>query len=1106
MTPVRSRILISALFVMILTACLSSTIRAAEPCEEWLGKIVSVQGSVETRKIGETLWKPVHLNDIYCAGDMIRVQENSRAAVVLYNGATLRLDQKSAITFTGVEKKQTLLLRLIEGAAHFFSRVPRSLKLATPYVNGGVEGTEFYVSVEGEQTFLSVFEGKVLAANEFGSLAIVSGQSAVAEKGKTPALRVVVHPRDAVRWALYYPPVIYVPPENVPVKKDTHDPRFLVYRASSLLSLGRVDEAKTDIHQALKLDPKYGEAIALESIIAVVQNQKENALDFAQKAVKLDPNSASARIALSYAQQARFDLKGARASLEAAVKLAPENALAWARLAELWSSFGDLDKSLEAAQKAVNLNPELSRTQTVLGFVYLTQVKMSDSKDAFKKAIELDQVAPLPRLGLGLAKIRDGDLQGGGREIEIAASLDPNNSLIRSYLGKVYYEEKRVKLDGREYAVAKELDPRDPTPWFYDAIRKQMVNRPVEALQDLQKAIELNDNRAVYRSRLLLDSDLAARSSSLARVYNNLGFQKLGLVEGWKSVNTDPGNFSAHRFLADSYAALPNHEIARVSELLQSQLLQPINITPIQPQLAESDLRILEGAGPSALSFNEFNPIFQRNQVALQGSVVVGGNSTQGNDLVFSGVYGRTSFSIGQFHGETDGFRENNDQKQNIYNVFGQASLSQKTNIQVEYRNTDKETGDLTRLFDPDDFWNTLRKDRDTESFRFGFRHAVSPNSDIIASFIYQDADSNDQRMVPVAPPVEVSSHWETKEEGYTAEAQYQLRRDRFNIITGAGYFDADREDIWKDYLIVPGLSPMLIPSSPPELTDIQHSNFYVYSQIKFPEKFTWTIGGSADLFDGGLYDLDTGQFNPKFGLTWNPLQNTTLRAAAFRVFKRTLISNQTIEPTQVAGFNQFFDDSNGTDSWRYGVAVDQKFTTSLYGGVELSQRDLSVPWLFQSGTISELREADWEQKLGRAYFYWTPHRWLSLSAEYQYERFERDIEAIGVEHFTYLKTHKLPLGINFYHPSGLSAGVKAAYVDQSVVSVDPNTKVPTDDSDQFWVADASLSYRLPDRFGILSFECKNLFDEGFRFQDTDPANPSIYPERLVLVRLTLSF
>jgi hypothetical protein len=90
-------------------------------------------------------------------------------------------------------------------------------------------------------------------------------------------------------------------------------------------------------------------------------------------------------------------------------------------------------------------------------------------------------------------------------------------------------------------------------------------------------------------------------------------------VEGWNSENTDPTNLSAHRFLSDTYSALPRHEIARVSELLQSQLLQPINITPIQPGLAESNLFLISSQGPSAPGFNTFNPLFNRNQATLQG-------------------------------------------------------------------------------------------------------------------------------------------------------------------------------------------------------------------------------------------------------------------------------------------------------------------------------------------------------------------------------------------------------------------------------------------------------------------------------------------------------
>src|SRR5947208_7719173 len=187
--------------------------------------------------------------------------------------------------------------------------------------------------------------------------------------------------------------------------------------------------------------------------------------------------------------------------------------------------------------------------------------------------------------------------------------------------------------------MAKQLDPKDPTPYFYDAILKQTTNRPVEALQDMQRAIELNDNRAVYRSRLLLDSDLAARSAALGRIYSDLGFQQLALVEGWKSVNTDPTNYSAHRFLADSYAVLPRHQIARLSELLQSQLLQPLNMTPIQPQLPEANQFLISAGGPGALSFNEFNPIFNRNGITFQTNGLAGENSTYASEGVLSGIY-----------------------------------------------------------------------------------------------------------------------------------------------------------------------------------------------------------------------------------------------------------------------------------------------------------------------------------------------------------------------------------------------------------------------------------------------------------------------------------
>src|SRR2546428_5023094 len=92
------------------------------------------------------------------------------------------------------------------------------------------------------------------------------------------------------------------------VPNDLREPRFFAYRASLLLAVGRVDEAGVDIQRVLSLDPNNSNAYALQTIIAVVQNEREKALQVAQKAVTTAPSSATAQIALSYAQQARFDL------------------------------------------------------------------------------------------------------------------------------------------------------------------------------------------------------------------------------------------------------------------------------------------------------------------------------------------------------------------------------------------------------------------------------------------------------------------------------------------------------------------------------------------------------------------------------------------------------------------------------------------------------------------------------------------------------------------------------------------------------------------------------------------------------------------------------
>jgi hypothetical protein len=61
--------------------------------------------------------------------------------------------------------------------------------------------------------------------------------------------------------------------------------------------------------------------------------------------------------------------------------------------------------------------------------------------------------------------------------------------------------------------------------------------------------------------------------------------------------------------------------------------------------------------------------------------------------------------------------------------------------------------------------------------------------------------------------------------------------------------------------------------------------------------------------------------------------------------------------------------------------------------------------------------------------------------------------------------------------------------------------------SDSFVVLDAALGYRFPKRFGLVTVEVNNLFDQRFNFMDVDPTNSTISnDERVILGRLTLTF
>src|SRR5262249_20892286 len=160
-------------------------------------------------------------------------------------------------------------------------------------------------------------------------------------------------------------------------------------------------------------------------------------------------------------------------------------------------------------------------------------------RESFDQAIALDGGLANAWLGRGLIQIRQNHDREGRADLQVAATLEPQRSLLRSYLGKAWTRTRDPRHAERELDLARQLDPKDPTPWLYSALLEQRENHINDAVRDLEKSTDLNDNRSLYRSRLLLDQDRAVRSANLASIYRDARMTEVCVREASQAVSYD---------------------------------------------------------------------------------------------------------------------------------------------------------------------------------------------------------------------------------------------------------------------------------------------------------------------------------------------------------------------------------------------------------------------------------------------------------------------------------------------------------------------------------------------------------------------------------------
>jgi len=945
-------------------------------------------------------WQAAVVGQSLALHDRLRTGEDSRATLRLSDLSVLRVDELTNLEILpprNSEAKPTLDLH--QGSTYFFSReAAREVNIRTPAANGAIRGTEFTVTVASDgRTSVTMLDGELQLSNAQGTILVRSGERGDVIPGQRPTKTAVIEAINTVQWCLYYPGVLDLNEIRMPASEretlaaslrayDEGDllvalekfprgyvpvsPAANVYRATLLLSVGQVQKAEL----LLRSVPPGNGGDALRILIAAVTLKNRPGTSLSR--------SATDWLAESYYRQSVGDLKGALQAAEQATSSDPSFGFAWTRRAELEFSFGKIPQAKKLVEQGLHLSPRNPAAHALLGFLFSAQNDVRSAKGSFEQAMAIDGALGDAWLGRGLCFIRQGKGDLGRRDLQTAAALEPNRSIFHSYLGKAFSNVGSEGKANLELDRAKRLDPKDPTPWIYSAIEKKQENRLNEAVDDLEKSVELNDNRRVYRSEFLLDQDRAVRSANLAAIYQDDGMVDVSVREAARGVDYDYSNASSHLFLANSYNALrdPNrinlrYETPWFNELLLSNLLAPVGGGPLSQYVSEQ----------------EYSKLFEADRLGISSTSTYLSSGAIRETASQFGIYGNFSYSLDTEFFYDNGLRPNNEitRSESYGQIKLQVTPQDSFFLQTKYQ--DVRTGDVLQYYSQDRFqpgfhfrdlqqpailllgyhhewapgWHTLvlvgrledetfdtnlNRLRDISEF---LGNGVRPLPNISLGLI---VGRNPDGSLHFVTPLPMDLHYHNAFTTYTGELNQIWEQPGNTLVAGcrfqSGEFHtSDQFDNFPSFIPPNGFAPTAVMHD--FNNDFSRASGYIYDTWRPFSRLSITGGFS---YDDVTYPTDhrnppivrgsssRSQVSPKAGLIWNPFGNLIVRAAYTRALGGVSFDESVqLEPTEVAGFNQVFRSIisesvvGAVAAPRYenaGILIEDRLNTRTYLGI----------------------------------------------------------------------------------------------------------------------------------------------------------------------------
>ncbi|HEY3854611.1 MAG TPA: FecR domain-containing protein [Verrucomicrobiae bacterium] len=976
--------------VLIAAAFLSLTLLGfcdSAPSQLGQNTLLVAVGTIEVAPAGTSDFVAAHANQVLQVGDQVRSGKNSRATIRLSNLSVIRVYELTTMTIRPpAATQENTVIEVKSGSAYFFNRdKPNETQFQTPSSSGAIRGTEFALSVDDQgRTELALINGLVTLSNSAGSIQLESGEKGVVEMNQPPRKSPLLDAVNIIQWTLYYPAVLN-PDElelsaeskqaladslaayragdlvkalaQYPASREPAPESERVYRAAVLLASGSVEEAQILLDGSFQEERAARLANALKEMIASVKGQSRP---------RTTPRILSTEwLAGSYQAQATRDLEKARAMAANASTNAPRFGFAGERLAELEFSFGHTKQALAALKASLEVSSRNAQAVALNGFLLSAQNHIPDAMASFNRAIELDGALGNAWLGRGLCHIKLGHTQAGLQDLLVAAALEPRRALLRSYLGKAFSDGGHEELATKELRLARGLDPNDPTVWLYLALLDQQENKINPAISDLQTAQADNDNRSVFRSRMLLDQDRAVASANLASVYRDAGMTDVSIREAARAVTDDYANESAHLFLSDSYYNLLDptqfnlrYDTVWFNELLLANALAPVGAGRLSQRVSQQDYsKLFDSDGLSLAGFTQVRTDGMLHETASQ-----------------FGTFNNTSYAIDLDYHHNNGVRVNNS----LDNVTLDSTIKQQITPQdtamlfVQYENY--HSGDNDQYYDQSDarpFFKFSEQQQPELVATWHHEWAPGIHTLFMLDRLVDDQQFSDKDAAQLllgelpsgtingAANVPFDYNYRESFEVYGAELNQILQWDRVLVVAGGRYQSGEFHT--QDQFSNP-TGPYTSYFSSSDYTGdttglFQRVTGYGYLTVE-PLNHLWLTGGVAaddekfpSLFRNPPVlpgEQSRSQIGPKAALVWSPNTELTFRG----IFTHSLGGasfDQTVrlEPTELAGFPQAFrslisEEVVGSQSVptfdTLGGAIDLKLGNRTFAGIQFER------------------------------------------------------------------------------------------------------------------------------------------------------------------------